>query len=91
MENLIPHSEFEEFTKGDNCPCGSGKRYMECCLKKEGVLIPFILFGYFTPLKNPITVKRYPTKPKKLKEVKINKDRTQFKTILIKLDYFFVD
>ena len=91
VKQLVPHSEFEEFKKDDKCPCRSGKKYLECCLEKEGILMPFIFFGGFKPLKKPTTVKKYPTKPKKLKEVKINEGRTQFNSILIKADCFFID
>lgn len=44
--NLEPHSSFNDIDKADNCPCGSGKSYESCCLKKEGVIIPYFHVNY---------------------------------------------
>lgn len=37
---LYPHSDFESIGRNEHCPCGSGKKYQECCLKKPGVEKP---------------------------------------------------
>lgn len=35
-----PHDYFKDVNSADKCPCGSGKSYFMCCLKKSGVLRP---------------------------------------------------
>lgn len=37
-----PHSQYVSYPKTSECPCGSGKKYQECCLKEDGVLQPHI-------------------------------------------------
>lgn len=37
-----PHSQYASYPKTSECPCGSGKKYQECCLKEDGVLQPHI-------------------------------------------------
>lgn len=50
---IIPHSKFSNFKEDDECPCGSGKIYKECCLKKDGVIRPHIDFYGFNPIQEP--------------------------------------
>ena len=45
-EKLEPHSSFMDIDKKDNCPCGSGKSYENCCLKNKGVLRPHFNVNY---------------------------------------------
>ena len=35
-----PHINFTNYSKDSECPCGSGKKYQDCCLKEVGVLQP---------------------------------------------------
>lgn len=37
-EEEVPHSEFQDVNGNEKCPCGSGDKYKNCCLKKSGVL-----------------------------------------------------
>jgi len=45
-EKLEPHSSFKDIDEKDDCPCKSGKSYEDCCLKKEGVLMPYYNVNY---------------------------------------------
>ncbi|MFX1298013.1 MAG: YecA family protein [Promethearchaeota archaeon] len=90
-KKLIPHSEFKNFSVDDKCPCRSGKKYKECCLEKEGILMPFIFFGDFKPLKKPLTVNRYPTKPESPKIEEIRKIPFVYKSIIVKAELFYID
>ncbi|MEJ2248655.1 MAG: SEC-C domain-containing protein [Candidatus Lokiarchaeota archaeon] len=87
----IPHSEFKNFKQDDNCPCGSQKKYKDCCLEKEEILMPFIFFGGFKPLKSAITMKRFPARPEKPKIDEIEKAPFIFTTIMVKADLFYID
>ncbi|KKN00581.1 hypothetical protein LCGC14_1136370 [marine sediment metagenome] len=90
-DKLIPHSEFKEINEDDMCPCRSGKTYLECCLEKEGILMPFILFEGFKPLKEPTTINKYQTKPKNSNNNEISKGPFVYEVILIKEACFFID
>jgi hypothetical protein len=35
-----PHSKFKDVGRNDKCPCESGNKYKECCLKESGVIRP---------------------------------------------------
>jgi len=41
-----PHSRFRSVGRNNPCPCESGKKYKNCCLKQDGVLRPHLEF-YF--------------------------------------------
>ena len=45
-EKLENHSSFKDINKKDKCPCNSGKTYENCCLKKEGVVMPYFNVTY---------------------------------------------
>lgn len=51
-----PHSLFSHMDKDDDCPCGSGLPYKDCCLHKNGVLRPHIVFNF--SVKPPIDLER---------------------------------
>ncbi|MFA5014198.1 MAG: SEC-C domain-containing protein [Actinomycetota bacterium] len=42
-----PHSFFKDITPNDNCPCESGKKYVDCCLNEKGVLRPHCQFYFY--------------------------------------------
>ena len=44
-----PHSLFEHISPNDNCPCDSGKKYQDCCLKEIGVLRPHVELLFSVP------------------------------------------
>ncbi len=44
-----PHSKFKSVGRNDKCPCGSGKKYKNCCLKESGVLMPHCEFIFSVP------------------------------------------
>jgi hypothetical protein len=44
---LHPHSQFTHILKDEMCPCGSDKKYDECCLKEPGVKMLHYEFQYF--------------------------------------------
>lgn len=46
-----PHSHFKHVGRNEACPCESGKKYKECCLRQPGVLRPHaqILFSVPPP------------------------------------------
>jgi len=90
-QKLIPHTEFKGFKESDNCPCRSSKPYKECCINKKGILMPFIEFGGFKPLKNPSEIRRFPVKPKKPRKIKKTNKMHTYKTIIIKQECFFID
>jgi hypothetical protein len=37
-----PHSRFKNIGRNGKCPCDSGEKYKNCCLKKSGVLRPHL-------------------------------------------------
>lgn len=37
-----PHELYSELSKADPCPCGSGRIYNDCCMKKDGVVRPHL-------------------------------------------------
>lgn len=41
-----PHSLFTHVGRDENCPCESGKKYKNCCLRKKGVLRPHVEFRF---------------------------------------------
>ena len=41
-EKRYPHEKFKDIDKEENCPCGSKRKYKDCCLKESGVLRPHI-------------------------------------------------
>ena len=43
-KKLHPHSKFKHLGRNDKCPCASGKKYKQCCLDKEGVLMDHCVF-----------------------------------------------
>lgn len=43
---LHPHSVFRNVGRNAKCPCGSGRTYKGCCLKKDGVLLPHKQFDF---------------------------------------------
>jgi hypothetical protein len=49
MERRQPHSRYPEVGRNGKCPCGSGKKYKQCCLKESGVLAPHIEFRFAEP------------------------------------------
>ena len=44
QKRRIPHSHFRDIGRNKPCPCGSDKKYKQCCLSKSGVLSPHIEF-----------------------------------------------
>ena len=44
-----PHSNFPNLSRNDKCPCGSGKKYKNCCLEQSGVLMPHCEFRISNP------------------------------------------
>ena len=44
-----PHSLFQHIDSNDKCPCGSGKKYRKCCLRRSGVLRPHVEFLFHVP------------------------------------------
>lgn len=50
---INPHSKFKDFREDDECPCGSGNIYKDCCLDKDGIPRPHIDFYGFEPLHEP--------------------------------------
>lgn len=44
-----PHSLYEHYSHTDMCPCGSGSRYADCCVKEEGVLRPHARVMFAVP------------------------------------------
>jgi len=45
-ETRHPHSHFKTYGRNDKCPCGSEKKYKNCCLKESGVLRPHFQFTF---------------------------------------------
>lgn len=46
---VYPHSHFRNLGRNDKCPCGSGKKYKQCCIDKKGVELEqydFLIEGY---------------------------------------------
>ncbi len=41
---IYPHSHYENHSRNDKCPCGSGAKYKKCCLQKDGVELPHYEF-----------------------------------------------
>jgi hypothetical protein len=44
-----PDSLFADINRDDNCPCDSGKKYKNCCLRKDGILRPHVEFIFSVP------------------------------------------
>ena len=42
-----PHEFFPNLKPDDNCPCDSGKKYVDCCKSKEGILRPHCQFLFY--------------------------------------------
>ncbi len=55
-----PHSLFQHVDRNDKCPCGSGKKYRKCCLKKSGVLRPHVEFLFHVPPPENLSRMIYP-------------------------------
>jgi len=49
-QKMYPHSKFKHIGRNEKCPCGSGKKYKQCCLKREGVTLPHYEFLLPEPL-----------------------------------------
>ena len=45
-EKLHPHSKFRDVGRNDKCPCASNEKYKNCCLPKDGVLMPHYDFDF---------------------------------------------
>jgi hypothetical protein len=87
---LYPHSLFSEFEDTDECPCGSGEIYRNCCLKNEGILRDHIEFFGFDPLYTPrIKFLESQFKPKRITESK--RKPKKFTGIITTEDTFFID
>ena len=41
-----PHSRYADVGRNDPCPCDSGKKYKQCCLREAGVLRPHFQFSF---------------------------------------------
>ncbi len=87
---LYPHSLFSEFDEFNQCPCGSGKEYGDCCLSREGILRDHISFYGFEPLyhSKPI-INESQLKHKRLIESK--KDEKPITGLIFTEDSFFID
>jgi len=55
-----PHSSYEHIGKDDDCPCDSGKKYKNCCLKNSGVLRPHVEFSFHVPPPKDLPRNSYP-------------------------------
>lgn len=55
-----PHSLYEHVSKDENCPCDSGKKYKNCCLKTSGVLRPHVEFLFHVPPPEDLPRVSYP-------------------------------
>lgn len=44
-----PHSRYEHVGRNEDCPCGSGKQYKDCCLRESGVLQPHLDILFSVP------------------------------------------
>jgi len=44
-----PHTNFSDKGRNSPCPCDSGKKYKQCCLKESGVLMPHREFHFSVP------------------------------------------
>lgn len=48
-----PHDFFPSLNPNDNCPCNSGKKYIDCCKSEDSILMPHYQFTLYSPkLKN---------------------------------------
>jgi hypothetical protein len=43
---LHPKSKFGPLSRNDKCPCDSGKKYKKCCMPREGILRPHVVFEF---------------------------------------------
>jgi hypothetical protein len=48
-KRIQPHSRFSHLGRNDPCPCGSTKKYKQCCGPKEGVRCPHVEFTFEVP------------------------------------------
>lgn len=80
----IPYSEFKDLEKVDYCPCLSGKKNLECCAEKDGILMTYIEFW-----KDSSKIYKYQTKPKKLYKVVLK--RGTHPIIVVKAELFYID
>jgi hypothetical protein len=61
MRTRHPHNLFSHVSNEDDCPCGSGKKYKNCCLPNpRGVLRPHVEFLFSTPLPEGLPPIVYP-------------------------------
>ena len=44
-----PHSRYAHVGRNDDCPCGSGGKYKDCCLRESGVLRPHLDIRFTVP------------------------------------------
>jgi len=44
-----PHEFFPNLNPNDNCPCNSGKKYIDCCKSEVGILMPHYQFIFYSP------------------------------------------
>ena len=56
-KKLHSHTKFKHLSEQDNCPCGSGKKYKNCCLNKKGVLMPHYQISFSVKPKNKLEEK----------------------------------
>jgi hypothetical protein len=45
-EAYHPHSLFSDYPCEEECPCASGRRYIDCCLTKAGVVRPHLQIAF---------------------------------------------
>jgi SEC-C motif len=51
---LHPKERFGSLRRNDKCPCDSGKKYKACCMGKEGILRPHVVFNFRYALTNDL-------------------------------------
>lgn len=56
QNKLLPHSKFSHLGHDDYCPCGSGKKYIDCCLNNDGVRYQHYEFLVKKPIKKTIMI-----------------------------------
>ena len=93
---INPHSKFKNYLEDDECPCGSGNIYKDCCLKKDGVPRKHIDFYGFDPLFKPEIKNDFAQlKPKRTKQEEDMIEDTEkgliMTGIMASADSFFID
>jgi len=56
-----PHSRFLDVGRNQPCPCESGKKYKDCCLRESGVMRPHCLFSFSVAPPEHLNFVEYPT------------------------------